>query len=218
MGTFLPNIEERDLEGILLFWEETPPRYMLVMKTKKTALSMKSTRRTVKKRVVARKVKAKENALWISVENMPQIYEDRDPSNVTQISFEGKVAVGFTHHTALILWELDRQLTGLPPLSPNKYELLKEADVRITIDFNLDYRRRFLSCRFLAAMNGEMGRIEFLGKFFNCYSRIFFKCGYLQVIIELNRSAKSTTPSLGYSYDIETVVQCPPPELVYFIT
>ncbi|CAG0900081.1 unnamed protein product [Darwinula stevensoni] len=67
-------------------------------------------------------MKVQKNAPWIYVEKLPPVYGDRQiPSNVKnmgKIFFRWKVPVFFYQHTSLILWELDRVLAGLPPLSP----------------------------------------------------------------------------------------------------
>ncbi|CAG0904533.1 unnamed protein product [Darwinula stevensoni] len=113
MGTFAPYGEGDARWGcFLLFLEESSERKeMMGMMERMERMGMEMM-----------EMMAHENAPWMSVEKLPPVYGNRQiPFNLEKsetIFFGGKVPVFFYHHTALILWEMDRELAGLPPLAP----------------------------------------------------------------------------------------------------
>ncbi|CAG0881007.1 unnamed protein product [Darwinula stevensoni] len=90
--------DKDELLGILLFaWDSSQPLKIIP--------------------VVPRWVGASREA-WMESDELPPVYgEGRIPSSFPrEIHFRGKVDVLCGEHTVPLLWELDRNLAGLPPL------------------------------------------------------------------------------------------------------
>ncbi|CAG0901457.1 unnamed protein product [Darwinula stevensoni] len=147
MNTFAPNGEVDARWGwFLLFWDESSERMEMMgmmgrMEMMKRMQRMEKIevmqmmermgrmrRMELMERIKRMEMTAPGNAPWMLVEKLPLMYGNRqirwNVEKPEKIFFRGKVPVFFYRTTALILWEMDRELTGLPPLDPGVIEIL----------------------------------------------------------------------------------------------
>ncbi|CAG0890799.1 unnamed protein product [Darwinula stevensoni] len=63
------------------------------------------------------------DALWISTKNLPSLYKKGVVlPYVEKITFHGKMPVTFRFHAVPLLWQVDRVIAGLSPLSTSERE------------------------------------------------------------------------------------------------
>ncbi|CAG0904686.1 unnamed protein product, partial [Darwinula stevensoni] len=100
--TFFPQrgeVENKDLQGILLFSQGDSQHI--------TILPVVPQRRS--------------GDIWMAVDKLPKVYKGVPPSSSDRIFFRGKIKVTWQRHTITMLWSMDRQLAGLPPISPGTF-------------------------------------------------------------------------------------------------